>query len=55
MTVKIAGMEMPKSCIDCKISLATSGSCFCPILGKVTESYYGLTKDSKCPLQEVKE
>lgn len=54
MSVKIE-MEMPKSCIDCKLSIATFDSCFCPILGIVTENQLGLTKDSKCPLQEIKE
>lgn len=48
-------MEMPKSCLDCKISLVTSDVCFCPILGKVTENFLGLTEDCNCPLQEVKE
>lgn len=54
MSVKIE-MEMPKSCVDCKISLITADNCFCPILGRVTENDLGLTKDSNCPLQEVKE
>ena len=59
MTVKIVGMEMPKSCVDC--SLAYWDSAYmtqrCPLLDRVTNfvGHYIEERSDLCPLQEVKE
>ena len=53
MAVKIE-MEMPCNCWDCKIAVASNGSCFCPLIGAVVIDNPRM-RDSECPLQEVKE
>ncbi len=58
MSVKIAGMEMPKNCNEC--ILCTADSYFdvdsytfydCPFIGTVNPN----ERNKDCPLQEVKE
>lgn len=58
MSVKITGMEMPKSCIECRFRLATYIS-FCvakafPISFEEERAKLN-NRPSWCPLQEVKE
>lgn len=57
MSVKIVGMEMPKSCLDCRFVYVAhttfSGDILmCPYLGRGVSSK---ERESSCPLQEVKE
>lgn len=62
MSVKIVGMEMPKSCRECPfhISVTTNyfgyGTRFCACVGKEIK-YASCTYSRKkfCPLKEVKE
>lgn len=66
MTVKIEGMEMPKSCLECRFKKwyrwsngFTDYSCY--ITNKTVNTYCNNAKTPqnkrhpKCPLQEVKE
>ena len=53
MTVKIVGMEMPKSCISCKI--LNNGFCAIAYRHITTEEYDSDNRASWCPLQEIKE
>lgn len=65
MTVKIEGMEMPKSCIECKLCAYIESESvnedyyICQprqkFLGDVELNDLSHKRDAGCPLQEVKE
>lgn len=65
MTVKIEGMEMPKSCLDCKLCAYIESESYnadyyiCQprqkFLGDVETNKLAHLRDNGCPLQEVKE
>ncbi len=51
--VQIEGMEMPKSCNECKCLLDAYGNWFCGIEQFITTSFIK-ERHPKCPLREVK-
>ena len=54
MSVLIKGMEMPKSCDDCKLKEATASWWICDITSNMNESeYYADKRPSNCPLIEI--
>lgn len=52
MSVKIEGMEMPKSCLDCK--LPSNMECYLKD-GAILRGFANKSRHEQCPLQEVKE
>lgn len=54
MSILIKGMEMPKSCDDCKMRSLGFGKMFCPITSEdVTNQEYAKNRHENCPLIEV--
>ncbi len=51
MSVLIKGMEMPKTCADCKLILYANGEYICPFSGIMA---LNIGRQDDCPLVEVK-